>query len=251
MLRHRITPIVLLDGYSVLKTIQFDVRRNLGNPITVARIYDARNVDELILLDIDASRENRCIDMMTIEDVASECFMPLCVGGGLKTIADIAGALARGADKVSINSAALADPSLIAASSRMFGSQCIVVSIDVKRDSAGVPRLHSYVPAAAEFGVVEWCRRAEDLGCGEILLNSVDRDGTMTGYDLELIRQVTAAVKVPVIAAGGAGTTQHFVEAIRDGEASAAAAASVFHFTNITPQEVKNRLAEHGLPVRL
>ena len=133
----------------------------------------------------------------------------------------------------------------------MFGSQCIVVSIDVKRDSAGVPRLYSHVPAAAELGVVEWCSRVEDLGCGEILLNSVDRDGTMTGYDLELIRQVTAAVKVPVIAAGGAGTTMHFVEAIRDGDAAAAAAASVYHFTNITPQEVKGRLAEHGLPVRL
>lgn len=251
MLRYRIIPLVLLDGYSVLKTIQFDVRRNLGNPITIARIYNTRNVDELILLDIDATRENRRIDMVTIEDVASECFMPLCVGGGLKTIADISEALARGADKVSINSVALANPSFIAEASRTFGNQCIIVSVDVKRDAQGCPRIHSPLSAVSSHSVVEWCRQAEDLGCGEILLNSVDRDGTMNGFDMDLIQQVTSAVTVPVIAAGGAGTPAHFFDVIHDAEASAVAAASIYHFTNETPRSVKEYLARNGIAVRL
>jgi cyclase len=203
MLRHRIIPIVLLDGYSVLKTIQFDVRRNLGNPITIARIYNTRNVDELILLDIDAARQGRRIDMVTIEDVASECFMPLCVGGGLKTIGDIAEALSCGADKVSINSEALRSPRFVAEASQTFGSQCIVVSVDVRKGEDGGYRVHSSVNAPLSDSLLDWCRRVEDLGCGEILLNSVDRDGTMSGYDVELIKQIADVVAVPVIAAGG------------------------------------------------
>jgi cyclase len=251
LLRHRIIPLVLLDGYSVVKTIQFGVRRNLGNPIAVARIYNTRNVDELVLLDIDATAEGRRIDMSTIEDVASECFMPLCVGGGLRTIADIAEALARGADKVSLNSAALQTPDLISEASRSFGRQCIVLSVDAKCLPGGRKVVHSAGKCRPDSLVVDWCKRGEELGCGEILLNSVDHDGMMAGYDLSLVREVSAAVRIPVIAAGGAGKPEDMALAISEANASAVAAASIYHFTSHTPLTVKTHFVARGIPVRL
>jgi len=249
MLRHRVIPVVLLDGYSVVKTIKFDVRRNLGNPITVARIYNTRNVDELILLDIDASKEGRKIDLVTIEDIARECFMPLCVGGGLGSVEDIAGALAKGADKVALNTEAHKTPSLVREASRTFGAQCIVVSVDVKKnDDIGY---QVYLHGGLEFSkpLVEWLPEIEALGAGEILLNSVDLDGTMTGYDQELIKMASGLVEIPVIAAGGASTPEDCARAIRSG-ASAVGVSSIFHFTNHTPDDIKAGLHEAGLPVR-
>ncbi len=248
MLRHRVIPIVLLDGYSVIKTIRFDIRRNLGNPITVARIYNTRNVDELILLDIDASKEGRHIDFFTIEDIASECFMPLTVGGGLNNCEEIEMILKKGADKVALNTAALKNPDIIRESSSRFGSQCIVVSVDVKRIS-GNYAIFSHAGAKTDMELVQWCKLLEKLGAGEILLNSVDLDGTMTSYDNSLIRLVSGAVNIPIIACGGAARPEDCVGAIRSG-ASAVAMASMFHFSDYTPQICRDKMRESNIPVR-
>lgn len=249
MLRHRVIPMVLLDGYSVIKTINFDVRRNLGNPITVARIYNTRNVDELVLLDIDASKEGRTIDTPTVEEVASECFMPLTVGGGLRSCDDIAELLARGADRVVLNTAALETPSLIREASNIFGKQCILVSIDVKFEN-GQHTLYSHAGKEPDFDLMDFCREAAEQGAGELVINSVDRDGMMDGYDLPLIQRVCEQVRIPVIAAGGAGIPRHAVDAIRAG-AAAVAAASMFHFTDFTPNDIKLAFHEARIPVRL
>jgi len=248
MLRHRVIPIVLLDGYSVVKTIRFDIRRNLGNPITVARIYNTRNVDELILLDIDASKEGRHIDFFTIEDIASECFMPLTVGGGLNNCEEIEMILKKGADKVVLNTAALKNPDIIRESSSHFGSQCIVVSIDVKKVNENYT-VFSHAGLKKDIDLVQWCKTAEDLGAGEILLNSVNLDGTMTSYDNSLIGLVSSEVNIPVIACGGAARPENCVEAIKSG-ASAVAMASMFHFTDYTPQICRDKMRESNIPVR-
>ncbi|MEA3346889.1 MAG: HisA/HisF-related TIM barrel protein [Candidatus Auribacterota bacterium] len=248
MLRHRVIPVVLLDGYSVLKTIQFDVRRNLGNPVTVVRVYNSRNVDELILLDIDASKQNRHIDYFTIEDVASECFMPLTVGGGLKNCEEIEKVLKRGADKVVLNTEPLRNPGIIKESSSHFGSQCIVVSIDVKKEKDKY-KVFSHAEVNMDIEFIEWCRIAESLGAGELFINSVDLDGKMTGYDYSLIKMVSDSVKVPVIACGGASKPEDCAGAVKSG-ASAAAAASIFHFADVTPEDCRQKMRDVGIPVR-
>ena len=229
MLKHRIIPIVLLDGYSVVKTINFDTRRNLGNPIAVARIYNSRNVDELVLLDIDASKYGEKIDEHTIEAVASECFMPLAVGGGLRSCEDISRVLSRGADKVVLNTVALENPSFITEASSRFGAQCVVVSIDVKKGACGAFEIFSHSGKTVNFALLEWAREVERLGAGEIILNSVDHDGCMNGCDLELIKSVASCVKIPVVAVGGVQEPGDAVKMIRGG-AAAVAAASVILF---------------------
>jgi len=249
MLKHRIIPIVLLDGYSVLKTIQFDTRRNLGNPITVARIYNSRHCDELCLLDIDASKQQRKIDLFTVEEVASECQMPLTVGGGLRTVDDVRTVLAHGADKVSINTAALENPQLITEIADVFGVQCVVVSIDVRKRPDGTYAIHSHSGLSVETDLESWVLQCEKLGAGEILLNSVDRDGTQAGFDLELISTITSLVRIPVISAGGANSPDNAAECILAGS-SAVAAASLFHFTSVTPNDIKKALLAKGLPAR-
>ena len=248
MLRKRVIPIVLLDGYSVIKTIQFNIRRNLGNPIAMARIYNTRNVDELILLDIDASKEKRHIDYFTIQDVASECFMPLTVGGGLTTSEQIEKVLSVGADKVVVNSIALTSPKSVKEFSSNFGNQCIVVSIDVKKIENSF-KVYSHAGLACPIDLISWCQQLESYGAGEIFLNSVDQDGKMEGYDLDLISVVSQSVSVPVIACGGAGSPRDFGYAIQSG-ASAAAAASIFHFTDITPSVCKDRMRQMRIAVR-
>lgn len=249
MLRTRVIPIVLLDGYSVLKTIKFDIRRNLGNPITVARIYNTRDVDELVLLDIDASKENRKIDIYTIEDIASECFMPLTVGGGLQTCEDIAEVLAHGADKVVLNTILFKDATIIRDAVGIFGSQCIVVSLDViEKDNTYL--LFSHSGADINVTLMEAIQLCNNYGVGEIFLNSVDRDGTMTSYDYNLINLVANQTRIPIIAAGGAGSAQDCSKSITNG-AAAVAAASIFHFTSITPNECKEAMFENNIPVRL
>ncbi len=250
MLRHRVIPIVLLDGYSVLKTIRFDIRRNLGNPITVARVYNSRDVDELILLDIDAAKEQRKIDLYTIEDIASECFMPLTVGGGLRTCGDIAEALAHGADKVSLNAVIFENPGILREAVDVFGSQCIVASIDIRKDDQANYLLYSHSNAPVSMTLTECLVLLEDSGVGEILLNNVDNDGVMKGFDYPLIRYVAQNVKIPVIAAGGASVPEDFVKAINCG-VSAVAAASIFHFTSITPLTCKQAMQKAAIPVRL
>lgn len=251
MLRTRVIPIVLLNGdYSVIKTIQFNIRRNLGNPIVVSRIYDTRGVDELILLDIDASKEDRGIDVHTVEAVSSECFMPLTIGGGLRTCDDIERTLKAGADKVSLNSVILERPEFLKEAVSVFGSQCIIASIDVKKDEKGNYAVFSHSNRKVEYSFEEYLKLVIRYGAGEILLNNVDRDGTMDGYDLELIKYTFSMTNIPLIVAGGVSGPQDCVGAIRSG-ASAVAAASIFHFTQFTPETCKQFLAEAGIPVRI
>jgi cyclase len=248
MLRTRVIPVVLIDGYSVVKTIGFNERRNQGNPITVARIYNSRNVDELILLDIDASKDGRSIDLFTIEEIASECFMPLAVGGGIRTLEDIRNVLDRGADKVVINTAAINDHKFVTDAVRMFGAQCIVGSVDVVKTDNEY-RVYSMGEISSR-DAIEWIVDLEKLGVGEIFVNSVDRDGAMSGCDEELISRFVKKIKVPVIYAGGVGNPEDCIGPIKQG-CSAVAIASMFHFTSFTPNSVKEVMFQNGIPVRL
>lgn len=248
MLRHRIIPVVLINGYSVLKTIKFDVRRNLGSPVTVARTYNTRNVDELILLDIDASKERRSIDKFTIMDIAEELFMPLTVGGGIRTVEDIRIALSMGADKVAINSRAFDNPDIVKDGAAIFGKQCIVVSIDVKK-IAGTYQIYHHATNATDGCPFEWIKKVEILGAGEILLNSVDQDGEMKGVDEELFSAATKIVKIPIIGCGGVATPEDSAIITRVG-VSAVAAASIFHFTGYTPNDCKVAMAKAGFFTR-
>lgn len=249
MLCHRVIPIVLLDGYSVLKTIEFDVRRNLGNPITIARIYNSRKVDELILLDIDVSKENRSIDLHTVTEVAKECFMPLTYGGGIRDCNDISAVLEAGADKVSINSGFLEELDFIKEVVNVFGSQCIVISLDIKKNLQNEFQIFSHAGIKHHISLYEALTRIEECKAGEILLNNVDLDGKMTGYDLEIINIVSLKINIPIIAAGGAGKPEDFAEAVKAG-ASAASGASTFHFTSFTPNDCKESMAKAGVAVR-
>ncbi len=250
MLRHRVIPLVLLDGYAVVKTIKFEVRRNLGNPIVVSRVYNSRNVDELVLLDIDASKEGREIDYHTVNAVSAECFMPLTVGGGLRSIEHIAQTLAAGADKVSLNSIIFEDKGFLKKAVSIFGSQCITASIDMKKDESSKNTLYSHSGKLVNFSLDEILELLISSKVGEILLNSVDLDGVMTGYDYDLVRYISAATNLPIIVAGGASCPEDCVKVIRAG-AAAASAASIFHFTSYTPRLCKEVMAKEGIPVRL
>ncbi len=252
MLKTRVIPVVLLDGYNVVKSIQFRIFRNLGSPITVSRIYDSRGVDELVLLDIKATIKNQEPSIEIIADISSECFMPLTIGGGIKTIEQARALLANGADKVAINTEAVQSPEFITALSTEFGAQCVMVSIDVKQDANGRATVATHAgKRPTEWDPVSWAVEAERRGAGEILLTSIDLDGTMKGYDIELIRRVCAAVAIPVIASGGAGKYEHLYQALAQGRASAVAAASMYHFTEQTPLGAKKYLHEKGIAVRL
>ncbi len=248
MLRTRIIPVVLIDGFSVLKTIRFKERRNQGNPITVARIYNTRNVDELILLDIDASKENRSIDLLTIEEIASECFMPLTIGGGIKSIEDIRNVLDRGADKVVINTAAIENIEFIKNAVYQFGSQCIVASVDFKLEN-GKYKVFSR-GKSMELDPFDWCEKLFKIGVGELFVASVELDGTMTSCDLKIIDGLANRVNIPIIYSGGVSSPDSYIEPLMHG-VSAVAAASIFHFTRWTPDCVKKKLSESGFPVRL
>jgi cyclase len=248
MLRKRIIPIVLLDGFSVLKTINFKQRRNLGSPITVARTYNTRNVDELVLLDIDASKQGRAIDKFTIAEIAEDCFMPLTVGGGIKSIQDIQELLAKGADKISINSYALENPSFIKEASDIFGAQCIVVSIDVL-ENEDVFYIYSQGEINKSLELVDWIKTLESLGAGELLINNVTRDGTMQGGSVKLAELVSNSVSIPVIYVGGISDPDDAVLIART-NVSAIGIASIFHFTDFTPNDCNKALKLHGLPVR-
>jgi cyclase len=216
------------------------------------KVYNLREVDELVFLDISATREGRPPDFETVDEIADECFMPLTVGGGVGTVEEVRRLLEVGADKVAINTAGVRNPDLIRLAAREFGSQCIVFSIDVKHTASGKHEVLTHSgTATAEKNPVTIARQVEALGAGEILLTSIDRDGTMTGYDIEVIRQVSGAVAIPVIASGGAGNYQHMADALIEGKASAVAAASIFHFTQQTPLEAKRFLGEQGIHVRL
>lgn len=252
MLKIRIIPILLYKNFGLVKGVGFDSWRRTGSALQAVMVYSLRGVDELIFLDITATREGRPPDFEVVDDLADECFMPLTVGGGIRTVEDVHQLLMKGADKVAVNTAAVENPQLITDVARRFGSQCVVVSIDFRTDAAGNRQVYTHCGTRGTgLTPVQLARRAEELGAGEILLTSIERDGAMQGYDIECIRQVSEAVRIPVIAGGGAGNAGHVFEAISQGHASAAAAASMFHFTEITPLEVKQFLHGQGLPVRL
>jgi cyclase len=251
MLKVRVIPTLLLKGFGLVKGVAFDSWRRVGTAMPAIKVYNTRDVDELVLLDILATEEARDIDYATIADLAAECFVPFTVGGGIDSLEKIQRVLRAGADKVTINTAAYRQPGLIRDAADRFGSQCVVVSIDVRLHDGG--RYECFAGCgrqATGVSPIEWARRVEELGAGEILLTSVERDGTMVGYDLELTRAVANAVAIPVIASGGAGSYAHMHEALVRGGASAVAAASMFHFTEQTPAEAKQYLAGKGVATR-
>ena len=244
------------DGH-VVKGVNFEQLRAAGDPAALAARYNTEGIDELVIVDITATLERRRALAETIRCVARELFIPLAVGGGIRTEADAAAAVEAGADKVSLNTAALADPALITTLARRYGSQAVIVAIDAKR----LPRVESSAAhfavyarsgqAAANRDAVEWAREAEEHGAGEILLTSIDRDGTKVGFDCELTAAVSRAVSIPVIASGGAGTLDHFVDVFTDGCADAALAASIFHYAETSVRALKLHLRDRGIPVRL
>jgi cyclase len=255
MLAKRIIPCLDVHGGRVVKGTNFVQLRDAGDPVEVASRYEAEGADELVFLDITASHEGRDIILDVVRRTADVIFMPLTVGGGIRSLDDIRRLLNAGCDKVSINSSAVRDPDLVREAALRFGSQCIVVNIDPKRvvkDGRTVWEVHvngGRVPTGLE--AVEWAKRVEALGAGEIVLTSMDADGTKDGYDLEMTAAVAAAVRVPVVASGGAGSPAHVYDALTRGGASAALAASIFHYGEYGIGQTKEYLAERGVPVRL
>ncbi len=256
MLLKRIIPCLDVDQGRVVKGTNFVDIRDAGDPIELAARYDREGADEVVFLDITASHEKRDTIVELARHCAEELFIPFTIGGGIRSEDDVRALLAAGADKVSLNSAAIKDPDLISACARRFGSQCVVIAIDAKR-TAGVgtePRWEAYLNGgriATGLDAVEWAARVVALGAGEILLTSMDRDGTKDGYDLELTSAVAAAVNVPVIASGGAGTLDHLVEVVQRGGADAVLAASIFHFGEYSIRQAKEHMEAAGIPVRL
>lgn len=255
MLARRIIPCLDVDKGRVVKGVNFVNLRDAGDPVEVARRYEAEGADELVFLDITASHESRDTMVDIVHAVAEQVFMPFTVGGGIRTIEDCRTMLNAGADKVSVNSAAVKDPAFITAASQRFGAQCIVVAIDPKRvpaEGGEVWDVHIHggrIPTGHE--AVAWAQEMERCGAGEILLTVMDADGTQVGYDIEITRAVAEAVSIPVIASGGAGRPEHMYQVLSAGKADAALAASIFHFGTYTIRETKAYLAERGVPVRL
>ncbi len=250
MLAKRVIPCLDVKDGRVVKGVQFVDLRDAGDPVEAALAYDAQGADELVFLDITASHEDRAIMLDVVRRTAEGIYMPLTVGGGIRSADDVRRLLRAGADKVSLNTAALERPAVILEAAERFGSQCIVVAIDARRDGGRWTVFTHGGRRPTGRDAVAWAQEAVGLGAGEILLTSMDRDGTKDGYDLELTRAVSQAVSVPVIASGGAGSLEHFYEALTEGFADAALAASLFHFGIHTIAEVKDYLAERGVEVR-
>ncbi len=250
MLKLRVIPCLDVKHGRVVKGVRFVSLRDAGDPAEQAAVYDAAGADELCFLDITASHENRDTILDVVARTAARVFLPLTVGGGVRSVEDMRRLLLAGADKCSMNSAAVARPELVGEAARKFGSQCVVVAVDAKRCAGGGWEVFTHGGRRGSgIDALAWCRRVAELGCGEILLTSMDRDGTGAGFDLELLRAVCDAVRVPVIASGGVGTPQHFVEGARAG-ATGLLAASGFHFGAFSIDDVKAALAAAGLPVR-
>jgi len=251
MLAKRIIPCLDVDRGRVVKGIRFVDLVDAGDPVTCACRYDAEGADELVFLDITATSDDRPILLDMIRRVQADVFIPLTVGGGVRCVEDVRALLEAGADKVSVNSAAVRTPELLTESAERFGNQCVVLAIDARRVDEGFEVLIDGGRTPTGLDAVAWAKQATDLGAGEILLTSMDRDGTRDGYDLELTRAVRRATCVPVIASGGAGSADHLYDAFTTGEADAALAASIFHFGTLRIKDVKRELASRGLPMRL
>lgn len=252
MLKARIIPTLLWKNHGLVKGVGFDSWRRVGTLLPAIRVYETRRVDELVLLDIAATAEGRSPDLETIADAAAECFMPLTVGGGVRSVDDIRALLRAGADKVAINSAAIDDPGIVSAGAAAFGAQCLVACVDCRRMPDGSHRCFARA-GGVDTGreAAAWAAELERRGAGEILVTSIERDGSMSGYDLDLVRKVAGAVTIPVIAAGGCGSYEDMRLAIAEGGAQAVSAAAIFHFTEKTPLEAKRYLRDRGIPVRI
>ena len=250
-LAKRVIPCLDVTAGRVVKGVNFVALRDAGDPVEIAARYDEQGADELCFLDITASSDERDILLHVIEAVASQVFIPLTVGGGVRKVEDVRRLLNAGADKVSINTAAVQNPALVREASSIVGNQCIVVAIDAKKNASGWEVFTHGGRRATGIDAVQWARRMQDAGAGEILLTSMDRDGTGDGFDVALTRAVSDAVGVPVIASGGVGTLQHFAEGVLEGRADAVLAASVFHFGELTVRQVKEHMRSRGIEVRL
>lgn len=256
MLKVRLIPCLDVKDGRVVKGVQFVNLRDAGDPVEAAQAYDAAGADELCFLDITASHEERGILLDIVQQTAEHCFMPLTVGGGVRTIADMRALLRAGADKVAVNTAAVRNPDFVREAAEKFGSQCIVVAIDAKQVelAQGSPRWEIFTHGgrnATGIDAVEFAKKLVDLGAGELLVTSMDRDGSKHGFDLALTRAIADAVPVPIIASGGVGTLDHLIEGVREGHASAVLAASIFHFGEYSIGEAKAHMAASGVPVRL
>ncbi len=258
MLTKRIIPCLDVKGGRVVKGIKFKAHRDAGDPVELASFYNEECADELVFYDITASSDERPIMLEVVKKTAARLFIPLTVGGSLRNVEDMHRMLEAGADKVSINTAAVLNPDLIAEGARRFGSQCIVLGMDAKRIPGTNPvrwQVHTFTGAdggySANIDAIEWAKRAVELGAGEIVVNSIDADGTKSGYDLELLRSISEKVTVPVVASGGAGTPEDLYRAIVNGKADAVLAASIFHYGEYSIRDVKKYLTGKGIPVRL
>lgn len=253
-LAKRIIPCLDVDNGRVVKGVQFVDIRDAGDPVEVARRYDAEGADEITFLDITASSDNRETMVHVVEEVASQVFIPLTVGGGIRKVEDIRTMLNAGADKVAINTAAVFNPEFVKEAAGKFGSQCIVVAIDAKQVSDKPPKWEIFTHGGRKptgIDAIEWAKKMVDYGAGEILLTSMDRDGTKIGFDLALTRAISEAVSVPVIASGGVGNLDHLAEGVKEGAADAVLAASIFHFGEYTIEQAKRHMAAAGIEVRL
>lgn len=250
MLKVRVIPTLLWKQFGLVKGIGFDSWRRVGPVLPAIKVYNQREVDELILVDIVAHKEADDPDFESIGDFGQDCFVPLTVGGGITRIEQVQRLLRAGADKVAVNTAAYSRPELVTEIANRYGAQCVVVSIDVRAQDKGWTCYSHAGKQATGRDVLAWACELEDRGAGEILITSIERDGTMQGYDIPLIESVVSAVKIPVIASGGAGNYQHMIDAVKQAGASAVAAASIFHFTEQTPAEAKFAMANAGIPVR-
>jgi cyclase len=252
MLKARVIPCLDVKDGRVVKGVNFVNLVDAGDPVAQAKFYDAEGADELCFLDITASSENRATLYDVVRRTAEQCFMPLTVGGGVREVEDVRRLLLAGADKASINTAAVARPELVREAAEKFGSQCVVVAIDAKQAAPGRWEVFTHGGRRATgLGAIDWARRMTEAGAGEILLTSMDRDGTKRGFDIPLTRAISDAVTVPVIASGGVGSLEHLVEGVRDGHASALLAASIFHFGAYRIRDAKAALAAAGIPVRV
>jgi cyclase len=252
MLAKRIIPCLDVSAGRVVKGVNFVALRDAGDPVEVARRYDEQGADEITFLDITASSDDRDIILHIVERVADQVFIPLTVGGGVRTVADVRRLLNAGADKVSMNSAAVNNPDLVAEASGKVGNQCIVVAIDAKQTSPGKWEVFTHGGRKnVGLDAIEWAKKVESLGAGEILLTSMDRDGTKSGFDLELTRAISDAVKIPVIASGGVGSLAHLADGVQQGRADAVLAASIFHYGEHTVREAKEFMRDRGIEVRL
>jgi len=251
MLKLRIIPTLLFRQFGLVKGVRFSNDRQVGPVMPAVKVYNARDVDELAVFDVDAYRESKEPNYSLVREISKECFVPLTIGGGITCVEQIEKLLEAGADKVSINSALFKNPSLVDDAAARFGSQCVIASIDAVRYDGKWNCKSGSGTINDVKNPIQWAKELAERGAGEILITSIDNDGTMNGYDIELIQRVSESVKIPLIAGGGAGSAHHIIELFMNTTASAAALASLFHFTQVTPNEIKRELLSEGFPVRL